>query len=79
MYEDDYDYLPAFVSHGTANAYTNYDCRCQPCRAAYSLYRKLNRSSGPAKAKYAAYMRDYMRKYRLQQRTRAQERYGAAS
>ena len=61
--------LPAFVSHGTANAYTNYGCRCDLCRVEHSLYRRLRRARSPAKAKYKTYMREYMRKYRARKRT----------
>ena len=31
--------LPAYVFHGTENAYDNYGCRCEPCRAASAEYR----------------------------------------
>jgi hypothetical protein len=58
--------LPAFVFHGTSNAYINYECRCDLCRAAYSYYVSQRRALD--EGKYAAYMRDYMRKYRARKR-----------
>jgi hypothetical protein len=58
--------LPSFVSHGTPNAYTNYGCRCDPCREAHSLYRSERRARDPEK--YTTYMREYMREYRARKR-----------
>lgn len=58
--------LPPFVFHGTPNAYTNYGCRCDPCREAHSLYRSERRARDPAR--YTTYMREYMRKYRARKR-----------
>jgi hypothetical protein len=58
--------LPPYVFHGTPNAYTNYRCRCEPCRQAHSLYRSERRARDPEK--YTKYMREYMRKYRARKR-----------
>jgi hypothetical protein len=58
--------LPSFVFHGTPNAYTNYGCRCEECKAANGLYRSERRALNPEKN--TAYMREYMRKYRARKR-----------
>jgi hypothetical protein len=58
--------LPSFVSHRSNNAYTNYRCRCDPCREAHAAYRAERRARDPEK--YASYMREYMRRYRERMR-----------
>lgn len=36
--------LPDGTEHGTANAYTNYYCRCDPCRASESARQAARRA-----------------------------------
>lgn len=37
--------------HGTLGGYTNYRCRCQPCRDAYAAYSRDWRARNPERAK----------------------------
>jgi hypothetical protein len=62
--------LPLSASHGTINAYTNYSCRCGPCREAGSAYRSEARArySEQRREDVRAYMREYMRNYRARKR-----------
>jgi hypothetical protein len=57
--------IPPFVSHGTSNAYVNYDCRCELCKEAHSAALSRRRGQGDH---YRTYMREYMRKYRARQK-----------
>jgi hypothetical protein len=58
--------LPTSVSHGTHNAYTNYRCRCEPCREAQAAYRATLRARDPEK--YSAHASEYQREYRARKR-----------
>lgn len=39
---------PSIVPHGTTNTYDTWGCRCDECKAAHALYRRLRRAAARA-------------------------------
>lgn len=42
-------HIPPHVPHGTLSTYTNWQCRCDPCRAANTSYKHTHRTRLPVR------------------------------